>query len=158
MRILACDPGYERLGLAVLEKTVGKEVLLYSTCYKTSAKLTHPERLALIGAEVGRVIAEYKPQALAIETLFFANNQKTAMQVSEARGTILYEAKRQGLMVSEYRPMEVKIAVTGYGKSDKSQVTAMVGKLIKINKKIQYDDEYDAIAIGLTYFAIEKTK
>ena len=78
------------------------------------------------------------------------------MQVSEARGAIIYEGKRNGLKIFEYSPMAVKIAVTGYGKSDKLQVTEMVKKLIKISKPIKHDDEYDAIAIGLTFFATEK--
>jgi len=158
MKIIAVDPGYERLGVAILEKENGKEILLFSECFKTSAKLTHSERLNLIGKELGEVIKKYKPEALAIETLFFAKNQKSAMQVAEARGVIMYEGKRNNLEIFEYSPMAVKIAVTGYGKSDKIQVTEMVKKLIKITKPIKHDDEYDAIAIGLTFFAIESPK
>lgn len=157
MRILAIDPGYERLGIAILEKNPrNKEVLLYSDCFKTSAKLFHAERLSLIGGEVSRVIAEFKPEALSIETLFFSTNTKTAISVAEARGTILYEAARHGLKIYEYGPGEIKVAVTGYGKSDKEQMTAMVPRLIKIDKEIEHDDEYDAIAVGLTCFATEK--
>lgn len=153
MKIISVDPGYERLGVAVLEKENGKEKLLFSECFKTSAKLPHSERLGLIGKELEKVIEKYKPSTLAIETLFFAKNQKSAMQVAEARGVIMYEGKRNGLEIYEYSPMAVKIAVTGYGKSDKIQITEMVKKLIKIEKEIKHDDEYDAIAIGLTFFA-----
>ena len=157
MRVLAVDPGYERLGLAVIEKeTGGKETLLFSECFKTSAKLAHAGRLHLIGEELGRLILEYTPEAVAIETLFFSNNQKTAMQVSEARGTLLYVAASAGIPVSEFSPADIKIAVTSYGKSDKAQVTEMVKRLIHIEKPIQYDDEYDAIAIGLTFFATHR--
>jgi crossover junction endodeoxyribonuclease RuvC len=109
--------------------------------------------LKLIGQEIEMLIKKYKPEAMAIETLFFQNNQKTAMHVSEARGVMLYVAAVAGLSVKEFSPMEIKIAVTGYGKSEKGQVTEMVKKLIIINKDIKYDDEYDAIAAGLTYFA-----
>jgi len=158
MKIIAVDPGYERLGIAVLEKETGKEVLLFSECFKTSAKLPHSERLNLIGKELEKVIKEYKPSTLVIETLFFAKNQKSAMQVAEARGVIMYEGKRNNLEIFEYSPMAVKIAVTGYGKSDKIQLTEMVKRLIKIKKSIKHDDEYDAIAIGLTFFAIESPK
>ncbi|MBI5134557.1 MAG: crossover junction endodeoxyribonuclease RuvC [Candidatus Taylorbacteria bacterium] len=157
MRILAIDPGYERLGVAVLEKNPReKETLLYSDCFKTSTKLPHAERLALIGGEVARVIEEFEPKALSIETLFFSTNTKTAIAVAEARGTILYEAARHGLKAYEYGPGQIKVAVTGYGKSDKEHMIAMVPKLIKIEKEIGHDDEYDAIAVGLTCFAVER--
>ncbi len=153
MKIIAIDPGYERMGVAVIEKSSGKEELLFSECFKTSAKIPHAERLALIGQEIEKVIKKYKPEAMAIETLFFSNNQKTGMQVSEARGVMLYVASVAGLVVKEFSPMAVKIAVTGYGSSEKSQVTEMVKRLIKIDKVIKYDDEFDAIAVGLTCFA-----
>jgi crossover junction endodeoxyribonuclease RuvC len=153
MKVIAIDPGYERMGVAIIEKVSGKEILVFSECFKTSAKIPHGERLKLIGQEIEMLIKKYKPEAMAIETLFFQNNQKTAMHVSEARGVMLYVAAVAGLSVKEFSPMEIKIAVTGYGKSEKGQVTEMVKKLIIINKDIKYDDEYDAIAAGLTYFA-----
>ncbi len=158
MKIIAIDPGYERMGVAIIEKaprgsTSGKEELVYSECFKTSAKIPHEERLKLIGKEIEKLIEKYKPEIMAIETLFFKSNQKTAMHVSEARGVMLYVASASGLKVKEFSPMAVKIAVTGYGGSEKSQITSMVEKLIKIDKEIKYDDEYDAIAVGLTYFA-----
>ena len=153
MKVIAIDPGYERMGVAVIEKISGKETLVFSECFKTSAKIPHPERLKLIGQEIETIIKKYKPEAMAIETLFFKNNQKTAMSVSEARGVMLYVASVAGLKVVEFSPMAIKIAVTGYGNSEKDQVMFMVKKLIKINTEIKYDDEYDAIAVGLTYFA-----
>jgi len=153
MKIIAIDPGYERMGVAIIEKNKAKEELVYSECFKTSPKIPHEERLKLIGKEVEKIIKKYKPEAMAIETLFFKNNQKTAMHVSEARGVMLYVASSAGLPVREFLPMAIKIAVTGYGGSEKSQVTSMVKKLIKIDKELKYDDEYDAIAVGLTYFA-----
>ncbi len=158
MKIIAIDPGYERMGVAIIEKRGVKETLAYSECFKTSAKIPHDERLKLIGKEIETIIKKYKPEAMAIETLFFTNNQKTAMHVSEARGVMLYIASSQGLSVREFSPMAIKVAVTGYGKSEKDQVTAMVKKLIKIDKAIKYDDEYDAIAVGLTYFATNMGK
>lgn len=153
MKIIAIDPGYERMGVAIVEKTGTKENLIFSECFKTSAKIPHEERLKLIGQEIEKLIEKYEPEAMAIETLFFTNNQKTAMHVSEARGVMLYVASVAGLSVAEFSPMAIKVAVTGYGASDKSQVTAMVQKLIHIKAEIKYDDEYDAIAVGLTYFA-----
>jgi crossover junction endodeoxyribonuclease RuvC len=158
MKIIAIDPGYERLGVAILEKVSGnKETLLFSECFKTLTKEKHEKRLALIGEEISKLIKKHKPEALAIETLFFETNAKTAMRVSEARGVVLYEAAKNGLMVKEFTPLEIKVAVTGYGKSDKSQVISMVNRLIKIDKEIKHDDEYDAVAIGLTFFATTKS-
>jgi crossover junction endodeoxyribonuclease RuvC len=157
MRIIAIDPGYERLGVAVLEKMPrGKETLLYSDCFKTDKELTHSERLGLIKSEIERVIREYRPEALCLETLFFSVNTKTAIAVAEARGVILSQAAQHGLKVFEYGPGEIKVAVTGYGKSDKAAVISMVSRLVKIDKEIKYDDEYDAIAVGLTCFARER--
>jgi len=153
MRVIAIDPGYERMGVAILEKKNGKEILVYSECFKTSSEIPYTERLKLIGQEIEILIKKYKPESMAIETLFFKNNQKTAMRVSEARGVMLYVASIFGLNVVEFSPMTIKIAVTGHGSSKKDQVIFMVKKLIKINIKIKYDDEYDAIATGLTYFA-----
>ncbi len=154
MRIIAVDPGYERLGVAILDKEQKtKEILVYSDCITTPKTLPHAERLGLIGAELDRLLDEYKPEALSIETLFFAKSVTSALKVAEARGVILHAAARKGIVVKEFSPMEIKIAVTGHGKSDKEQVTSMVNKLITISKKIRYDDEFDAIACGLTFFA-----
>lgn len=157
MKIISIDPGYERLGIAIIEKTTkNKEILVFSECFKTSAKLPHHVRLSLIGSRIKEIIKKYKPEALATEKLFFSGNQKTAMLVSEARGVILYTGSSLGLDIFEYTPNEVKIAITGYGRSEKRQMIDMVKKLIAVNSKTNSDDEFDAIAIGLTHFAINK--
>ncbi len=167
MKIISIDPGYERLGIAVLEKVarqpasaessgVARETLIFSECFKTSSKLAHYKRLKLIGNRIKEVIKKYKPEQLATEKLFFSGNQKTAMLVSEARGVILYTGSSLGLPVFEYTPNCVKIAVTGYGRSEKRQVIDMVKKLISVSSKTNSDDEFDAIAIGLTHFAIQR--
>lgn len=154
MRIISIDPGYERIGFAVLEKKQkNKEVLLYSDCFRTSAKLPFSERLKLIGTEIEKLIKKYKPKKMAIESLFFNSNQKTAMKVAEVKGALKYIALKNKLEVFEYTPLQIKIAVTGYGRGNKKQITAMVENLIEIKKDIEYDDEYDAIAVGLTCFA-----
>ena len=156
MRIISIDPGYERMGVAILDKNGPKEELIFSECFKTSAKIPHEERLKLIGGEVEQIIKKYEPKAMAIENLFFKTNAKTAMHVAESRGVMLYEASKNNLEVREFTPIAIKVAVTGYGKSEKAQVTEMVKRLVKINKDIKYDDEFDAIAVGLTYFATQK--
>lgn len=154
MILLAIDPGYERLGVAILQKEKGKkEAVLFSDCVRTSAKLLFEERLVEIGLKVEELIETYKPEALSIENLFISNNQKTAMRVAEVRGVLIYIAKKNSLTVSEYTPLQVKSSVTGDGKSSKDQVIKMVKLLTKTNKPDMLDDEYDAIAIGLAFFA-----
>ncbi|MBI5005186.1 MAG: crossover junction endodeoxyribonuclease RuvC [Candidatus Lloydbacteria bacterium] len=155
MKVLAIDPGFERLGVAVLEGDASFPKILYSACFKTSPKDPFEKRLGYIGGEIISVIKKYKPEVLAIETLFFTTNQKTAMRVAEVRGAIIYLAVANNLSVSEYTPLQIKIAVTGYGRADKKQVIAMVTRLSSI-KKGALDDEYDAIAIGITHLASYK--
>ncbi len=153
MRILSIDPGYERLGIAILEKNKGKEVLMFSECFKTSKELPFEDRLLLIGERVEEIIKHFSPVALSIENLFISNNQKTAMRVAEVRGLIIYLFKKYGLLIKELTPLQIKLAVTGDGKSTKDQMMKMVNLLVPgINKKSQ-DDEFDAIAIGLAFYA-----
>ena len=111
------------------------------------------ERLKLIGERVKKIIKEYKPEILAIETLFLNTNQKTVMRVAEARGVVIYEASCAGLKIFEASPPQIKIATTGYGRSDKAQINKMVKILVNIDAKKQSDDELDAIAIAITAFA-----
>src|SRR3989344_5388349 len=154
MLILGIDPGFERLGIAILEKdkTEKKERVIFSECFKTSAKLDFSERLRLIGEEVRKITKKYKPEVLAIETLFLNTNQKTVMRVAEARGVVVYEASQAGLKIFEASPPQIKIATTGYGKANKEQINKMVKILVEIDNSKTSDDELDAIAIALTAF------
>ncbi len=155
MKIIGIDPGYERIGIAVIEKNPSdkREVLLFSECFKTSAKLSLPERIHLLGAEIDSVIKKFSPTILSIEKLYFENNQKTAMGVSEARGAIIYVGKLNNLEILEFTPLQIKNAVTGYGKATKAQVHSMVSKLIALPVSVTQDDEIDAIAIAITGLA-----
>ena len=154
MRILGIDPGFERLGVAVLEKNKGEaqERVIFSECFKTPASLEFPERLARLGEETRRVIKKYRPDILAIETLFLSVNQKTAMRVAEARGVIIYESASAGLRIFEASPLEIKMAITSYGKADKKQVLKMVKMLVAMDASKKSDDEMDAVAVALTAF------
>lgn len=157
MRILAVDPGYDRLGIAVLEHTAnGSELLLHSACMETDRALELAERIHEIGNEFERLIIEYGPHAVGIESLFFNTNQKTAMGVAQLRGTLLYLARKHGVDIHEFNPQEIKVAVTGYGKSDKQAVADMVKRLIREAPAAGHDDEFDAIAIGITCLAHTK--
>jgi crossover junction endodeoxyribonuclease RuvC len=157
MRILGIDPGYDRLGIAVIDKPLkGKEVVVYSSCFQTSSKDTIYERFNHIGAEVARVVEEFQPTHMAIETLFMSTNQKTGMRVSEARGIIIHEVAKRNISIHEYSPGQIKMAVTGDGTSDKARMIRMLHMLVSLPSKKTPDDEYDAIAVALTCAAISK--
>lgn len=153
MKVLAIDPGYDRLGVAVMEHADTGETLLFSTCILTDKATPISERLLTLGNALASLLKEHTPDAVAIETLFFNKNQKTAIAVAEARGIIIYLAKSHACQVFEYGPQEIKVAVTGYGKSDKTHVTEMVKRLVKNVPEDVLDDEYDAIAVGITCLA-----
>lgn len=153
MRVIAIDPGYDRLGVAIMELQNGSEQLLYSGCIVTDKKAPLTERIFVLGEALRLLIQTHSPTALAIETIFFNKNQKTVIGVAEARGIIIYLALAAGCTVYEFGPQEVKIAVTGYGKSDKNAMVGMVKRLIPNAPATALDDEYDAIAVGITCLA-----
>jgi crossover junction endodeoxyribonuclease RuvC len=148
MRILAIDPGYDRLGTAVIEGNPSRPELVWSDCI-LPAKGAGSERLADVSRAITTAIKKYAPDALAIETLFFNVNKKTALGVAEARGAILAAAGLASLPVIECSPQQVKLAVTGYGSADKKSIAMMIPKLIALSKKKRLDDELDAIAVGI---------
>jgi crossover junction endodeoxyribonuclease RuvC len=153
MRVLALDPGYDRLGVAVLERQHGKEVLIYSGCIETCRTDVLVDRLFVIGTTVQELLKTHSPTAVGIETLFFNKNTKTAIGVAQARGIIIFLAKQAGCTIHEFGPQEIKVAVTGYGKSDKQGVIDMVKRLVDGAPQKALDDEYDAIAVGITTLA-----
>lgn len=159
MRVLALDPGYERLGIAVIDKDIktGRESWVHSETFRTTPTDEFVDRLEHIGTHIKHIIENYQPGMLAIENLFLSNNQKTAMRVSEVRGALLFVAREAGLEIFEYTPLQIKAAVGGHGKATKQAVIDMTSKLLVIpdapkgSKRL--DDEYDAIACGLTHWA-----
>ncbi len=152
-RVLGFDPGYGRLGVALVARKEGKEILLYSACLTTNKELSFDARMRELGEEVEKIIEENSPDAVALERVFLAKNKKTAMGVSEVRGMLRYIAGGHGLPLFEYGPGEVKIAITGYGASDKQAVENMVRRLVSIPPGKRLDDEMDAVAIALTCLA-----
>ncbi len=148
MRVLAIDPGFDRLGVAVVEGTSSHPFLVWSACIEPSQGKP-PQRLAEVYSAVLKIVKKYSPDRIAVESLFFSKNKKTALGVAEARGAILAAAGVVGMPVYEYSPQEVKIAVTGYGNAKKEAIMRMVPLLIKIPTGKKRDDEYDAIALGI---------
>jgi crossover junction endodeoxyribonuclease RuvC len=154
MIIIAIDPGYDRLGIAVLEKPKNqKEIILYSECVQTPATEDFNIRLGIIGKKVRAIIEKYKPEYMAIESLFFSNNTKTALKVSESKGVVIFQAIDKNISVYEFTPNQIKVAVTGYGKATKKDMHTMTSRLINLDGKKMIDDEIDAVAIGLTFYA-----
>lgn len=152
MRVLAIDPGYDRVGVALLEYQP-QETVLYSTCIETNRHATIADRLLTIGTTLEHILLTYHPDTLAIETLFYNKNVKTALGVAQARGVILYLGSLQRCTVYEFSPQQIKVAITGNGASDKSAVTTMVKRLVRNVPEYGHDDEYDAIAVGVTCLA-----
>lgn len=157
MKVLGIDPGYGRCGMAIVERVGTKDVLLYSACVETAASADFATRLRTVVDECERLIAEYRPDYVAMEKLYFNVNQKTAMRVAEVRGALLSSAAAAATSVHEYTPGQVKSAVAGSGSADKKQIAAMVHLLVQVKKPIRHDDEYDAIAIGITHLAHART-
>jgi len=152
MRILAIDPGFDRMGIAVLEGDPSRPTYIWSDCV-TPPKGEPSERLAVVQQAVENAIATHAPDALAIESLFFSVNKKSALGVAEARGAVLAAAGKAGLSVREYSPQQVKLAVTGYGAADKNAVMGMIPRLISLPERRRLDDELDAIAVGIAALA-----
>lgn len=148
-RLLAIDPGYDRCGIAVFDTAQKNPALLYSACISTDKKDPQEIRLAHIYAALEKVVAEYEIGTIALETLFFSVNKKTALKVAEARGAILLFAGKHKLNLVELSPQEVKMSVTGVGNASKEQVAKMVRLIFKELPLKKLDDELDAIALGL---------
>jgi len=157
IRVLGIDPGYDRMGVAVMEKDGQKERLLHLSCLSSEKSASIPERLSTIGDALGALCKEFRPDRVALETLYFSKNHKTAMAVAEARGVAIYVARANGATIYEYTPQSVKIAVTGYGKSPKDQVEAMLRKLVSGLPENALDDEFDAVAVAVTCLASERS-
>ena len=152
MRVLGIDPGYDRLGIVVVEGDPSRPTLIMSDCVRP-AKGAPAERLAAVSSAVTDAILKYAPDLLALETLFFSVNKKTALGVAEARGAVLASAGLAALPVVEYSPQAVKLAITGHGAADKTAIAGMVPKLLALPSKKRLDDELDAIAVGVTALA-----
>ena len=148
-RILGIDPGYGRVGFGVLEKIKGEWEAISWGCIETKATCDFCSRLKSINQAVDKLIKKYQPGLAVVEDLFFAKNAKTAIKVGEARGVILLTCFLSGVKVVEFTPLQIKQAVTGYGKADKRQMQKVVQMILKIDKKINPDDAADALAGAL---------
>jgi crossover junction endodeoxyribonuclease RuvC len=150
MIILGVDPGIADTGygLVKIDKDRKMSCLAYGSI-KTKAKTELTERLEIINIELGKIIKKYKPDLMAVEELFFCNNVKTAIIVGQARGVILLTAKQQAISITEFTPLQVKQAVSSYGKAPKLQVQKMVKLLLNLKEIPKPDDAADALAVAI---------
>jgi len=151
MKVLGIDPGIAITGVAVVEEEKGKFRLLYSSAIETKAGQPTPERLLLISQKISDIVKTQKPDIAVLETLFFNTNAKTAFSVGQARGVIVNELARSGLQIEEYTPLQVKMALTGYGRADKNQIQKMVSRILGLKTDLKPDDVADGAAIALTH-------
>lgn len=149
-KILGIDPGFARIGYGFIKKDKDKLETIDFGCIETDKKLEFSERLFQLHNELEKIIKKNKPDIIAIEKLFFFKNLKTAIDVAQARGVIMLTAKQAKTQIQEYTPLEVKQAVTGYGRADKTQVAKMVELVLKLKKMPKLDDTVDALAIAIT--------
>jgi len=159
MVILGIDPGIARCGWGVVAEAINSklEVRGYG-CIETPAGMEVSERLSLIYNEVSGLIKKYSPEEMAVEELFFNTNAKTAFVVGQARGVVLLAGAEHQLKNYIYTPLQVKIAVTGYGRAEKAQVGKMVQTILKLKDIPKLDDATDALAIALTHAFSRKMK
>ena len=151
MRILGIDPGYAIVGYGVVDSIPPKIKPICCGVITTPAKIEIENRLEMIYDDLNIIIEKYKPSCMAIEELFFNSNHTTAIPVAEARGIILLAAKKNGLKVFEYTPLQVKQAVVGYGRAEKKQVITMTTTLLGLDKPPKPDDAADALAIAVCH-------
>ena len=151
MIIIGIDPGYAIVGVGVVEYKGNKFRPIEYTAITTPAGMNTIDRLKKIYDEMAMLIDKHKPDAMAIEELFFNSNQKTAINVAQARGVILIAAANKGVPVREYTPLQVKQSVTGYGRADKKQIQEMVKLILHLNVIPKPDDAADALALAICH-------
>ena len=151
LRVLGVDPGTATTGWAVLEEKSGCLSPIAYGCIKTPKKDSESARLLEITSDLEKIIKKYRPQEAAIEKIFFFKNQKTVIPVSQSRGAIILTLERKDVKVFGYTPLQVKLAVTGYGRADKKQIQVMAKNILGLKSAPKPDDVADAIAVAVCH-------
>lgn len=151
MRILGIDPGYAIIGYGVLDYDHGKFSVVGFGSITTGSDLPFHKRLKIIYNDINEIIEYYSPQEMSIEKLFFNSNEKTAIDVAQARGIILMPAIQRDIPIYEYTPLQVKSSIVGYGRAEKNQVQEMTKNMLRLKNIIKPDDTADAVAIAITH-------
>lgn len=151
MRIIGIDPGYAIVGFGVLEYNRAQFEVVDYGAVTTPAGMDFNSRLLEIYNDLCYILDKFKPDFMAIERLYFTSNQKTAIDVAQARGIVLLAARQRNIQVFEYTPLQVKQSVTGYGKAIKKQVQEMTTRILKLSEIPKPDDTADALAIAICH-------
>lgn len=151
VKILGLDPGTATTGWGVIEEDRKQPLVVAFGCIETSKLKSDVERLKEISNDVSELIAKYQPDEVAIEELFFFKNLKTAIKVAQARGVLLLTACQSKVPIFEYTPLQVKQAITGYGRAEKNQIQIMVKSILKLTHMPKPDDAADALAIAICH-------
>ncbi len=154
--ILGIDPGYATLGYGVVEFKNGVYRSLEHGAIITGATMDFSRRLNVIFSDLTEVIKRHKPDSASVERIFFQNNQKTAINVAQARGVILLALERENIRTFEYTPLQIKSSITGYGKAQKAQVMEMTKRLLRLNELPKPDDVADALALAICHGQVYK--
>lgn len=151
LRVIGIDPGTATTGWAVVEKRNDQLFTLGFGFIQTSKNKTESARLLEISLDLEKIIGKFQPQESATERIFLFKNQKTVIQIGQARGAILLTLEKMGVKLSSYTPLQVKQAVTGYGRAEKKQVQFMVKKILNLKSTPEPDDVADALAIAICH-------
>lgn len=151
MRIIGIDPGYAIVGFGIVDYIGGKFTVLDYGAITTDKDTPFPKRLCEIYDDYCHILDTWKPDALSIERLYFTNNQKTGIDVAQARGIIMMAAQQRNIEINEYTPLQVKQAVVGYGQAVKKQVQEMTRKILKLKTIPKPDDTADALAMTICH-------
>lgn len=158
MIILGIDPGLGRCGYGVIELISNKPKAIDYGCIFTDKDSETPRRLLDLSDKINSIIKKYKPDVLAIEDLFFNTNAKTVIKIGQAQGVIMLAAQKNNIPVFSYPPLEIKMAITGYGRAEKCQIQKMVKNILHLTEIPEPDDTADALAVALTYSLVYKFK
>lgn len=157
MIVLGLDPGYARCGYGVVEIFGDKIVYKAHGCFETKANMDFSDRLVCLGHELSLIIDLYKPDLFALEKIFFTKNVKTAIDVAQARGVVLYIAKKSGIRIAEMTPTQIKSGLVGYGGADKIQMQKMVQAQLGLSEIPKPDDAADALAVAICIGVCNRT-
>ncbi len=151
MRILGIDPGYAIVGFGVVDYAGANFAPIEYGAILTEAHTPFTERLCAIDTDMQEILRRYEPDCMAIERLYFTTNQKTGIDVAQARGVLVLAAAKRNIPIFEYTPLQVKQAVVGYGKAEKRQVMDMTRRILKLDQVPKPDDAADALAIAICH-------
>jgi crossover junction endodeoxyribonuclease RuvC len=158
MRVLGIDCGSQTTGFGIIDSDDQRHCLVAAGAIRLSPKQTFSQRLLKIHDQMDQLILRYSPSVLAVEDQFYLSNFKSVLKLGQVKGVVLLTAAKAGIPVAEYSPLEVKSAVTGYGRAEKAQVQAMVRKLLRLPELPQPFDTSDALALAICHLHTSATR